>query len=131
MAELINLKKEEFAKANDALDAVLAVRDLPHDIVRDAAIMRFSFCAELSWKTLKVYLSEKSGAEILVPKAAYREALRADMLSEDEAETCLRMVDDRNRLAHDYNEKFAQKLYARIVDEYVSVLRKIEKGIRE
>ena len=123
MAELSALKKKEFGKALAALrQALLAEGE--RTVIRDSVLMRFAFTSEIAWKALRLCVSERGGAEALVPKAAWREALRLELISPEETETALKMVDDRNRLAHDYSEEFAEELYARVKNDYEPLLRK-------
>ena len=52
-----------------------------------------------------------------------RAARAADLADEEMAETLLAIVDDRNRMVHDYGEKFADELYERVKSTYVQTLR--------
>lgn len=92
--------------------------------------MRFAFTSGLAWKAVKLYVAEKGGTETLVPKDAYRAAQRMQLLTPEETETALGMVDDRNRLAHDYSEEFARALYRRIKDSYAPLMRQLLERIK-
>jgi len=123
MAELIELKKEEFFKALIALQTALAAEGDPA-IIRDSVLMRFSFTSEIAWKAVRLFVAERGGKEALVPKAAWRELRRLELISAEETEVALAMVDDRNRLSHDYSATFAQTLYERVKGKYEPLLRK-------
>jgi nucleotidyltransferase substrate binding protein (TIGR01987 family) len=129
MAELIDLKRKDFARAFEALTRALQSKGDPA-IIRDSVLLRFSFTSELAWKVLRMVVAERGGKDALVPKAAWREARRLEFLSPSETETALKMVDDRNRLAHDYSEEFAKKLYARIRKSYFPLLKKVATFVR-
>ena len=130
MAQLIDLKIEEFDRALTALESVINRDDIAADILRDSALLRFEFTTERTWKTLKEYLAEKGGQEASVPKMTYREALRLRLLTPEETETLLAMVDDRNRLAHDYSESFSKGLFTRVKENYAPLLRKLLNSLR-
>ena len=124
MDRLIDLKRKDLAKAVAGLEKALRLNVEP-DVARDVTLMRFSFTSELAWKVLKLYIEGAGGAEIVMPKDAYRGAQQRQLLAPEETEMALQMVSDRNRLAHDYSEKFAQALYGRIKSDYSLLLRNI------
>lgn len=130
MAELKDLKRAEFERAQKALEDVLARTDIDPIIARDSALMRFTFTSEVAWKAVRLFVAEKGGKDALVPKAAYREAQRLGIVSPEETEVLLVMVDDRNRLAHDYSEKFVSALFERLTSRYAQLLRKLCDAIR-
>lgn len=67
-------KKYQYArKAWDTLDEVL--KEDFSSVVRDAAIQRFEYTFETTWKVLKVYLKEREGIIANSPKSVFREAL--------------------------------------------------------
>ena len=107
------------------------MRDVDHILVRDSILMRFVFTSEVSWKSIKAYLEEKFALEISVPSDVYRAALKVGMLTAEDTQRCLEMIRDRNRLAHDYSEKFAEGLYARIKNGYAPLLRSIINHVPE
>ena len=52
-------------------------------IVRDAAIQRFEFVFELSWKTMREYLNEVHGRVCVSPKSCIREAYQVNILRDE------------------------------------------------
>ena len=58
---------KELEKAVSSLEAALSLE--VNDIVRDAAIQRFEFCIELSWKNARKVM----GTAITAPKQVVRE----------------------------------------------------------
>jgi hypothetical protein len=42
----------------------------------------------------------------------------------------LAVIDDRNRMVHDYSEQFAEALFGRIKAEYVSAFRALQEQLR-
>lgn len=101
------------AKALGTLREVAA--DSYDDAVRrDAAIQRFEYTFEATWKAAKLFQLEVEGVEVGSPKAAVRAAFQVGLLTEEEAERALGLVDDRNLTVHTYNEELARTLASRL-----------------
>ena len=97
-------------------------------IVRDAAIQRFEYSFESTWKLLKGYLDVQEGLICNSPKSCFREALSAGLLSRAEVETCLIMTDDRNLTSHTYLEALAERIYGQL-PAYLAVLQTLARQI--
>ena len=105
MSNLENLIKN-LKKANKRLKEALEVK--PTRMNKDAAIQRFEFTFELSWKTMQAYIREQ-GLECLSPRNCIREAARLEII--DNPEDWIEYLKTRNLTAHTYNEKMADKIY--------------------
>ena len=110
-------------KALATLDEVETLA-LPDAVARDVAIMRFIYTFEACWRALQRYLNLVEGVEVETPKACMRGARDAGLLSDQETETALVMVDDRNLTVHTYNEELAKQIVGRMAD-HVSVMRSL------
>jgi len=75
---------------------------------RDATIQRFEFTFELSWKTIQEYIRDQ-GLDCKSPKSCLREAARLDLIKN--LKKWFEFLDNRNQIAHIYNEKLANKVY--------------------
>lgn len=102
------------------LEEVVA-QDQPSAIVRDAAIQRFEYSFEATWKAIQLYLQQHEGLQTGSPKRAIRAAFQTGLLDETQSRTALRMADDRNRTVHTYNEELAQQIYAQL-ESYWSLM---------
>ncbi len=129
MADTLMLKLDDFRKALLTLEE--AVRVEKNDMVRDAVIKRFEYTFELSWKTAKVFLSEKFGKEVFSPKECFRELRRQGLLSDEETELGLTMCNDRNDIIHTYQEALAEELYGKIMKEYFALLKAMAGKLAE
>ncbi len=114
-----------------SLDAALlrfedVLRQPRDEYMRDSAIQRFEFCYELTWKSLKQYC-DASGAPVFSPRDAFRTAFRLGLIA-DGAEW-LRMVEDRNRTTHTYNERVADAIRSRL-DGYLPLMRAARDALR-
>ncbi len=129
MDQLIELKSKEFKKA---LDNLKASSLLPYsDISRDSTLLRFELTSEIAWKVLKVYLENKFQIQSSYPVQIYRESLKSQVMTAPDVECALAMVYDRNRMVHDYNQDWAEKLYKKILKDYIPLLEKIFQVVSE
>ena len=111
------------------LEAALATLEEIHQhqpsvVVRDATIQRFEYTTEAAWKALKHYLLEHEGIDCNTPKGCIRKALQADLLTEEETESFLQMLDDRNLTSHAYIPDVAEKI-ASAIPRYAELLKKL------
>lgn len=101
-----------------ALQALATLDELAHqpasNVVRDAAIQRFEYTFEATWKAAQAVLLDRFGVELASPKPVVRASLENGLLSEEEARIGLAMVDHRNLTAHTYNEELANEIFAQI-----------------
>jgi nucleotidyltransferase substrate binding protein (TIGR01987 family) len=92
----------------------LALRQGPTKVERDAAIQRFEYSFEATWKAAQRFLALVEGIEAGSPKSAVRACQQVGLLSLAEAERALVMTDDRNLTAHTYNEALADAIFGRL-----------------
>ncbi|AEN72496.1 nucleotidyltransferase substrate binding protein, HI0074 family [Rhodothermus marinus SG0.5JP17-172] len=114
----LNRVQERLAVARRAvrtLQAVLQVQPVT-DIVRDAAIQRFEYSFETTWKAAQHFLRVFEAIEAASPRQVIRAAFQAGLLDEPEARQALAMLQDRNMTVHTYNEALARTLFARLQD---------------
>lgn len=116
--------KERIAFADKAIGTLEALLREPEEnpVWRDAAIKRFEYSVETTWKAAQRQLSLQ-GTELASPKPVIRASFQAKLLSESDAEDLLRAVDDRNLAAHTYDERLAGEL-ARRLPGHASALRR-------
>jgi len=87
---------------------------------RDSTIQRFEFTLEIAWKSMKTFLLEVEGVECRSPKSCIREFFATAHLNEQQIETMLQMVDDRNLATHTYHESLADEIFTAI-EAYISI----------
>lgn len=80
----------------------------PSDVSRDSAILRFQLCFDLAWKCIKDF-AHTEGVECYSPKSCLRSAFQLGLISNDT--TWMEMVEQRNQVAHVYQEKLAKTLF--------------------
>lgn len=86
----------------------------PTDVERDAAIQRFEYSFEATWKTAKQYLYTVEGIDAGSPKGVIRYGREVGLFDEKETITALQMVNDRNLTVHTYNEEVAEQIHANL-----------------
>src|SRR5437773_12157719 len=75
-------------------------------IVRDACIQRFEFTFETAWKAIQADANAE-GFECTSPRDCFRTAFKMGVLDLQEI-SWLKMVEDRNRTSHTYDEGTAE-----------------------
>ena len=86
------------------------------EVVRDAAILRFTCTFEAVWKAAQLYLAFKENLEVGSPVGAIRGCWKAGILDEVQTEAALRMAKDRDLTVHTYYEQLAVEVFARLPD---------------
>jgi nucleotidyltransferase substrate binding protein (TIGR01987 family) len=103
---------ETLRRAATALQQ-LAPEDGMRDIYRAACVKEFEIILEQSGKLLKKclqpYFATPKHADRLTFKDIFRHAAQHDLLTLDEAERWMTYRDNRNDIAHDYGEGFANE----------------------
>jgi len=123
--DLIFPKKiKELDKALKTLEEVAFTDDYEHNISRDLRVLRFLYTAELFQKVLKYFLRENLKIETKFPADVYRKARSSEIISDEDTETLLNMIDDRNFCAHAYQEYVVEKISQK-VPLYTTLMRKI------
>ena len=88
-----------------------ALKQPENDFIRDAAIQRFEFCFELSWKSIRsVALLE--GQDCSSPRMAVSIAWQNRWLTSETV--WLDMLEERNRTSHTYHEATAKEVFANL-----------------
>lgn len=126
--EKLNLLKRDASRALDTLTEIL---EQPRSvIVRDAAIQRFEYTFEVTWKLAKEHLRVQEGIICTSPKACFRKSFEAGLLDEAATLLALKMTDDRNRTVHTYHEGVADAIFHRLpryrdlIKEFLDALEK-------
>lgn len=123
MTKIDSLSKQ-YSLALKRLREVLDIKETT--IVRDAAIQRFEFTFDLSWKLLKSVLQEDKGVVCTSPKDCFREAHQNHLIDYDDI--WLVMTDQRNLTSHTYNEEVAQEIFKNL-PSYLKQFEHLQKII--
>lgn len=110
----MEILRKKMISLSEALGRFSDVLETPldsHDFILDAAIHRFQFCYDLTWKSLQRLLAIK-GVRTHSPHSTFTEALREVLISE--RIVWERIVKDRNSTTHEYDEFNAREVYSRL-----------------
>jgi nucleotidyltransferase substrate binding protein (TIGR01987 family) len=99
--------------------------------LKDSEIQRFEYSVDEFWKYLKFYLEYYFEYEysLASPRLVLRESFQRQLITAEELEACLNMVDDRNSTSHGYRFIIAEKIRESI-PPYLTVMRCIVDRIK-
>ncbi len=92
----------------------------PNDAEKQGIIKSYEYTFELSWKTLKDYL-ESIGITALSPRDVIKQSFHMQIITD--GDTWIDMLNQRNLMAHTYNEELAQKALQLIKEHYYLVIK--------
>ncbi len=126
--ERFKQRLQNFEKAFLQLQkAVNRINDLD-DLSKDGLVQRFEYSFELAWKTLKDYL-EAEGEAAASPRSTIKMAFKNNLL--DNGELWITMLDNRNLMAHTYNEVYFREVVENIVNQYFEQIEKLYHKLKE
>lgn len=79
-------------------------------------IKAFEYTHELAWKLLKSFLNYRGVEDIYGSRDATRQAFNLGLI--EEGESWMRMIKDRNRTSHTYNQKTAEEIADNIREQF-------------
>lgn len=129
-SEKIELKTKELINAINSFKNVLAIDvtsmdEVTTDAIYNGQIQKFEYTVELLWKSLKSNIRE-TGIDLNSPKSVLRHAFTFSNLSDQEKETALEMIDDRNKIAQEYKDYIMQVIHPKL-KIYMNLISKISK----
>lgn len=94
--------------------------------MRDSLIQRFEYSIDILSKIIKTYLEEieKIPLSINSPRGIIREAVNARLLTENEGNKCMKIIEARNKTSHTYHEIMAEEI-AQQIPEFYELMQKI------
>lgn len=105
--------------------AVQANAQTPNnDLIQMALIKAFEMTFELSWKTMKDYL-KYNGIDVKLPREVIKQAFANDIIID--GQLWIDMLEDRNLMAHTYDEARALKAVSHICQRYMGGLEQLHQ----
>ncbi len=92
------------------------------DLEKEGMIQRFEYTFELSWKTLKDYL-ESRGVLVQFPRDVIKEAFSSGIIHD--GELWMDMLDNRNLMAHTYQEEIFQEVVQNVHTGYFPAITRL------
>ncbi|MBM5804119.1 MAG: nucleotidyltransferase [Cyanobacteria bacterium K_DeepCast_35m_m2_155] len=100
----------------------LAAQDPESEVIRMAVIKAYEFTFELSWKTLKDYLSY-NGLDARLPREVIKQAFATGLLID--GQLWIDMLEERNLMAHTYDDARAKAAVNQIQTRYLAGLAQL------
>ena len=95
-----------------------------NDLIQMALIKAFEMTFELSWKTMKDYLNY-NGIDVKLPREVIKQAFANDIIID--GQLWMDMLEDRNLMAHTYDEARAIKAVNHICQHYIAGLNDLHQ----
>ncbi len=95
-----------------------------NDLIQMALIKAFEMTFELSWKTMKDYLNY-NGIDVKLPREVIKQAFANDIITD--GQLWIDMLEDRNLMAHTYDEARAIKAVNHICQRYIAGLDELHQ----
>lgn len=95
-----------------------------NDLIQMALIKAFEMTFELSWKTMKDYLNY-NGIDVKLPREVIKQAFANDIIID--GQLWIDMLEDRNLMAHTYDEARAIKAVNHICQHYIAGLNDLHQ----
>jgi len=83
---------------------------LSRELIVEVATKRFEYTFESMWKVLKEYLRTE-GVDCSTPLKCFKESFKAGIISENDEEIFLEIIEKRNLIVHVYDFKQAEAIY--------------------
>ncbi len=114
-------KVETLKRAVEGLAASLEVNPATFDtqlsdLVKCGHVQKFEYCAELLWKTIKLWLVQQEITDVNSPKAVIKSYYQTAQISDAIYEELLATIHHRNRFSHVYNQDEFDQLYLEITN---------------
>lgn len=123
-------KTAQLQRAVSRLKEAIAEYEQTHSqAVRDGAIQRFEFSAELAWKATQDYLEEQGYLDVHSPKAVMRKAYLEGLITDEQG--WLSLLDARNKTSHLYDDILADQVYQQIQGTYLPLLDALMRRLEQ
>ena len=103
-------------------------RDTKDWLIAAGLIRTFEFTFELSWKTLKDYMTEK-GDTAKFPRDVIKNAFQSGLIKD--GHHWIEMLDKRNELTHTYNEEQAARAVEIIKISFLPAIEQVYHTLKE
>jgi nucleotidyltransferase substrate binding protein (TIGR01987 family) len=100
-----------------------------NELEKQGLIKAFEYTHELAWKLLKAFLSRQGTQEIYGSRDATRAAFNLELI--EDGESWMRMIEDRNRTSHTYNQTVAEEIAANITERYFELFLALQTKVQD
>lgn len=123
---------KKFENFSNALENLKLCRNYapPYDVVTETGLVNlFAVCFEHSWKAMKEILENHGYSRTGSPKMIIKLAYSAGMIQDEEC--WLELLDQRNQVAHSYNEETALIVIEKTKETYLSMFEALKEELLE
>ncbi len=100
-----------------------------NELEEQGLIKAFEYTYELAWNTLKDFYENQGESGIQGSRDAIQMAFKRGLINN--GEEWMKMLLDRNRTSHSYNEKIADEISKSILENYYSNFVKLESDLNK
>lgn len=115
-----------FTRAFDLFESAINSQ-LVSKLEKEGLIQRFEYTFELSWKTLRDYM-RYGGIQADLPRDVIKQGFASGLIQD--GQSWIDMLEDRNLMAHTYDEKAFETVYLRITRDYYSAIKQVYELLR-
>lgn len=112
-----------FKKALASLERFIKKGSL-NELEEQGLIKAFEYTYELAWNTAKDFYEYQDGSDLQGSRDTIQLAFKRGMI--ENGEIWMRILKDRNRTSHIYDEKLAKEISNSIIDEYYDEFKILE-----
>jgi nucleotidyltransferase substrate binding protein (TIGR01987 family) len=95
-----------------------------NELEEQGLVKAFEYTYELAWNTIKDYYEYQDGSQIQGSRDAISIAFNRGLISN--ADIWMKMLKDRNRTSHIYEEEIAEEISNSIINSYFAEFKMIE-----
>ena len=92
------------------------------DLIKCGHVQKFEYCAELLWKTIKLWLVRQEFIDVNSPKAVIKTFYQAAEISDHLYQQLLLVIHHRNLYSHVYNQNEFEKLY-KLLSQHTNTIK--------
>lgn len=119
--DYINLELKKEIKENSFGGSVL------EEIIKEGLIQRFEYTYEMAWNVMKDYAYYQGNTEIGGSRDAIRFAFSTKLIAD--GDLWMDMIKSRIRTSHTYDEKIANEIFLKIINDYHDAFIKFHESM--
>ncbi|MCK5543388.1 MAG: nucleotidyltransferase substrate binding protein [Desulfobacterales bacterium] len=119
---------QNFEKAFSQLKNAVTQLETLSDLEKEGMIQRFEYTFELAWKTLKDYL-EENNVDAKFPREVIKQSFKYEIIND--GDIWLEMLEQRNLMAHTYEEKIFKNTVNKISKTYFAAISQVYQYLKD
>ena len=121
---------KSFCKSLEALERARD-RDPSDEFVLSGTVQKFNLTFDIAWKVMKdICINHYKVLDFATgsPRETLRVAASVNLINDDR---WMKLLEDRNRLAHDYDGTLTEKCFPVIIGEYLPLFEDFSSSVME